>query len=120
MNRRHFDHQDHRFLRTRTAALCQEIEYLIRRLETGAPFKDIEKTFRADTQPVAYGLAEAILHHVPDDDPRFMVRRHIGQTKEMVSDDLTLIDQQLNSQTALTHLKDIVNKLQALTGYLPN
>ena len=119
MNRRHFDPQDTRFLRARTAAICQEIQHFIHQLETGGDFNSIDEDFRADTQPVAYGLAEAMLHYVPDNDPRFMVRRQIGKTKELVSDDLTLIAERLNPETAVTHLKTVMKKLQSLTGYLP-
>ena len=78
-----------------------------------------EEVFRTEFQPQAYGLAEAMLHHVPNNDPRIMMDIGMGDFRSFKSDDVMMIDLPLSKATDREQLRTISDKLQALTGYLP-
>jgi hypothetical protein len=115
-----FDPNDGETIRSQVGAICQMLEDEIAKLKAGtAGFEIVEEVYRTQIQPRAYALAEAMLHHVPDNDPRIMMIVRMGDFRSFQSDDMTMIDLSLSEETAESHLWIIVDKLRALTGYLP-
>ena len=115
-----FDPNDFETLRGQTAIVRVVVDEQRARLQADASnFESVEEVFRTQIQPQAYGLAEAMLHHVPDNDPRIMIEIRMGNFRRFKSDDITMIDWPLSKETGTEHLRTISEKLEALTGYLP-
>jgi hypothetical protein len=115
-----FDPDDFETLRGQTAIVRRIVDEQLARLKADAlNYESVEEVFRMEIQPQAYGLAEAMLHHVPDNDPRIMMDIRMGDFRSFKSDDIMMIDLPLSKATGREQLRTISDKLQALTGYLP-
>jgi Tfp pilus assembly protein PilN len=116
-----YDPDDAALLRSETAAVCRELEQDIDRLENDqTAFEDVDRLYRQVHQLKAAALATAMLHHVPDNDPRLMMITKSGNVQTFKSDDLTTIACSLIEEAAATQLATIVQMLRQLTTYLPN
>jgi len=115
-----FDPNDFEALRGQTAIVRRVVDEQRARLEADSSnFESVEEVFRTQIQPRAYGLAKAMLHHVPDNDPRIMMEIRMGDFRRFKSDDIVMIDWPLSKETGTEHLRTILEKLEALVGYLP-
>ena len=116
----HYDPTNLQVVRLQTEGLCRQLEELTRRLTqcTLQP-EDLEEDFDRLYQPDALALAEAMLHHVPDHDPRIVMVTRFGNLRTFKSDDIETISVPFMSVIASTQLMTIARLLRELARYLP-
>jgi hypothetical protein len=115
-----FDPNDFETLRGQTAIVLGVVDEQLARLKADVSnYESVEEVFRTEIQPQAHGLAEAMLCHVPNNDPRIMIEIRMGDFRYFKSDDIMMIDWPMSKETGTEHLRTISEKLEALVGYLP-
>jgi bifunctional DNA-binding transcriptional regulator/antitoxin component of YhaV-PrlF toxin-antitoxin module len=107
-------------VRSATETLCHELEqYLAEFKQGGLTFAEIKRLYDSHYRSKARALAEAMLHYVPDNDPRLMMVSRIGNLRTFKSNDVTMIECLLSESVITTHLGTVLKKLRELTKYLP-
>jgi hypothetical protein len=115
-----FDPYDAPTIRREVEWLIREVERLTDRLRSGrTSFGTVSEEYRDRYQPVARGLVQAMLHHVPDDDPRIHVTSRLGSQRTFTSLDITAVEKPLREDMAVSDLENVVAKLRRLLRYLP-
>ena len=80
-------------VRLQTDGLCSQLDVLVRRLDEGIlRAEDLQEDFDRLYRPDALALAEAMLHYVPDHDPKIMMAARVGNIRSFKSDDIATID----------------------------
>jgi hypothetical protein len=117
----HYDPSTPDVMRLQTDSLCHQLDVLVRKLDDGTlKAEDLQQDFNSSYRPDAVALAEAMLHYVPDHDPRIMMVAGVGNFRSFKSDDMTTIDMALMPEIAATQIRTITKMLRELTTYLPS
>jgi hypothetical protein len=115
-----FDPSDIATIRSESVAIQSRIEDLLSSIEDNPEgFDVVETAYRTQLQPTIIGLVEAMLHYVPNEDPRIMIEFASGNFRRFKSDDATVAACPLCKETAEVHLHVISEKLEQLAAYLP-
>ena len=107
-------------LKSQTDLLCASLK----ELENGliartVSYDDAQRLWNSTYRPQARRLAEAMVAHVPNGDPRIFVQSQIGNQRILQSDAINCIESPFSKDSAETQLLTVHNQLRDLTKYLP-
>jgi hypothetical protein len=95
--------------------LCNHLDRLRQNLDANAvEFDDAERLWLSTYRPKARKVADALLSHLPDGDPRFVTNFRLGNLRIGYADVVTCIETPFCVSTASAHLATVRSQLRKL------